>query len=174
MSATSSTCRSRPVMACAEQTEETTTLYAPLRDEATYRYERGKMEHQGSRCHLADVERIMAYRALRIRAGRDPCPVSTRTRTSRSPSSRPARSPISSGSYAPRAQRHSRCCARSMPTRGSAADGERQTGQRARARVHDSRTRASSRRDPANALRRGRRGTSSKSRLGLAHNKELA
>lgn len=64
-----------PVMVCAAQIEETTALLRGLSEaDALYRYERGKWSIKEVVGHLADVERIMAYRALRIARG-DPTPL---------------------------------------------------------------------------------------------------
>lgn len=64
-----------PVLVCAEQIEATTALLRGLSDQdALYRYERGKWSIKEVVGHLADVERIMAYRALRIARG-DPTPL---------------------------------------------------------------------------------------------------
>ena len=65
-----------PVMVCASQIEETATLLRGLAEaEAMYRYARGKWSVKEIVGHLADVERIMAYRALRIaRADTTPLP----------------------------------------------------------------------------------------------------
>ena len=59
-----------PVIVCAAQVEETATLLRGLSEaEAMYRYGRGKWSVKEVVGHLADVERIMAYRALRIARG---------------------------------------------------------------------------------------------------------
>ena len=59
-----------PVMVCAAQIEETAALLHGLSDaEAMHRYARGKWSVKEVVGHLADVERIMAYRALRIARG---------------------------------------------------------------------------------------------------------
>ena len=59
-----------PVIVCAEQIEDTATLLSPLSEkDAMYRYDRGKWSIKEVVGHLADVERIMAYRALRIGRG---------------------------------------------------------------------------------------------------------
>jgi hypothetical protein len=54
-----------PVIVCAEQIEETTTLLRPLSDtDAMYRYGRGKWSIKEVVGHLADIERIMALADL--------------------------------------------------------------------------------------------------------------
>jgi len=59
-----------PVTVCAAQIEETASVLHGLSDDAAmYRYARGKWSVKEVVGHLADVERIMAYRALRIARG---------------------------------------------------------------------------------------------------------
>jgi hypothetical protein len=59
-----------PVMVCASQIEETAALLRSLSDtDAMYRYGRGKWSIKEVVGHLADTERVMAYRALRIARG---------------------------------------------------------------------------------------------------------
>ncbi|PYO91994.1 MAG: DinB family protein [Gemmatimonadetes bacterium] len=59
-----------PVIVCAAQIEGTATLLRGLSDaEAMYRYGRGKWSVKEVVGHLADTERILAYRALRIARG---------------------------------------------------------------------------------------------------------
>lgn len=59
-----------PVIVCASQIEETAALLRGLSDtDAMYRYGRGKWSIKEIVGHLADTERIMAYRALRIARG---------------------------------------------------------------------------------------------------------
>lgn len=61
---------SDPVIVMASQIEETTTLLRGVsEDAAMHRYARGKWSVKEVVGHLADVERIMAYRALRIARG---------------------------------------------------------------------------------------------------------
>ena len=64
-----------PVVVCAAQIEETVAMLRGLFEAAAmYRYDRGKWSIKEVVGHLADVERIMAYRALRIARG-DPTPL---------------------------------------------------------------------------------------------------
>jgi len=59
-----------PVMVCAAQIEDTVNLLSALSDtDAMYRYDRGKWSIKEVVGHLCDIERIMAYRALRIARG---------------------------------------------------------------------------------------------------------
>ena len=59
-----------PVIVCAEQIELTAALLRGLSEtDALYRYGRGKWSVKEVVGHIADVERIMAYRALRIARG---------------------------------------------------------------------------------------------------------
>ena len=65
-----------PVIVCASQIEDTAALLRGLSDaDAMHRYARDKWSVKEIVGHLADIERIMAYRALRIaRADTTPLP----------------------------------------------------------------------------------------------------
>lgn len=59
-----------PVTACAKQIEATATLLQGVSEaDAVYRYGQGKWSIKEVVGHLCDIERIMAYRALRIARG---------------------------------------------------------------------------------------------------------
>ncbi len=59
-----------PVIVCASQIEDTAALLRGLSEAAAmHRYEHGKWSVKEVVGHLADIERIMAYRALRIARG---------------------------------------------------------------------------------------------------------
>ena len=59
-----------PVMVCAAQIEDTAALLHGLSDtDAMYRYGRGKWSVKEVVGHLADTERVLAYRAMRIARG---------------------------------------------------------------------------------------------------------
>jgi len=59
-----------PVIVCASQIEDTAALLRGLSDaDAMHRYARDKWSVKEIVGHLADIERIMAYRALRIARG---------------------------------------------------------------------------------------------------------
>ncbi|HEV2672470.1 MAG TPA: DinB family protein [Gemmatimonadales bacterium] len=59
-----------PVVVCAAQIEETAAALHGLSEaDALYRYAPGKWSVKEVLGHLADVERVMAYRALRIARG---------------------------------------------------------------------------------------------------------
>jgi hypothetical protein len=146
-----------PVMVCAAQIEVTEALLHGLsKNDAMYRYERGKWSVKEVVGHLADVERIMAYRALRIARG-DTTPLPG----------------FDENAYVPAAKFDSRSLADLVGSShcaggdvGAAAHVrrrrlaaprhcQRQAGQRPRARLHDSRPRAASRRHSAHPLRVG-------------------
>ena len=112
-----------PVTACAAQIEDTAALLHGISAaDAMYRYAPDKWSIKEVVGHLADVERIMAYRALRIARG-DTTPLPGFDENTYVPAGKFDTRSLADlvGTSAPREPRLSRCCAASTPTPGAAA-----------------------------------------------------